>query len=110
MSELVAWLTQILDEDEAYASGIGRPDGHYPDPYDPGSPLHHQSLLADIAAKRAIIERYNEVRTRPAGPDAYVNGIGMARVESFEMVVETLASAYADRSGYREDWREAWER
>jgi hypothetical protein len=66
---------------------------------------HPASVLARIAADRKILERYNTVRTIPLGPDGFANSINMAQLLELEWVLKRMAEPYADRPGYREEWR-----
>lgn len=101
--DLVEWLTKLLDEDEAWASSFGGLDDPYPDPHEPGCPAHHDSLLADIAAKRTIIAMH------------FANGrniLGYPVCDACTPLkpvpcptLRLLALAYSDRPGYHEEWR-----
>lgn len=66
-------------------------------------------VLAQVAAHRAILEQYEQARARlrdaPAW-DRWLNeGAGEAVVEALEHTVRHLATMYADRDGWREEWR-----
>jgi uncharacterized protein DUF6221 len=102
--DIAAWLTGVWDEDEAQAAATGQPDGYYPDPYDPGSPMHHESVLARIGADRQILALHSGSAPWCAwsqdGNDTHLIGdpCDTARL---------LALPYADRPGYQESWRPA---
>jgi hypothetical protein len=63
-------------------------------------------VLADIAAKRRIIERYNSVSNLGSGrgpaTDPYI-----VATDLLESVMKWLAEPFADRPGYDEAWRPA---
>jgi len=135
VSDLVAWLTSILDEDEQRVrdaiapSGwdgtpkfYGADTGAYRDDW--GLHTYHvapERVLADIAAKRAIFERLADLeadrKSVQADYAAWVHNQhdpGFAarfqerernEIDGLRQAVRLLASAYADRPGYREEWR-----
>lgn len=97
--ELITWLRGVLDEDEARYRPLVE-DWQHPEVWDGGDAvddLHHwRWQLADIAAKRAILDEYDggdppTDKPRPA--------YGLWRA------AKHLAMAYADRPGYRDKWR-----
>jgi hypothetical protein len=122
VSDLVAWLTKILDEEELRA-----PSEHYVSPEsalyscpesrtepfgdlewgagtcDCGLAVRRTRMLADIAAKRAIITRYVEVNDWVTA--GHYNDEFASEQIGLETALEILASAYADRPGYDESWR-----
>ena len=125
--DLAAWLTQIWDEQEKAAraafsnqadpeEGWGE-DGRAVTPHvgvihEDVQRAHvvawHPGVVLDrIAADRLILARFEAVRNAPMGPDAFANGVGMARFAELEAVVKHLALPHADRPGYREEWRVA---
>lgn len=161
-ADLVAWLTQILDEDEALAKDanvkqddpvwwVSRVAMSWPQSYtvrskqdnrpiarvedvagdedtditgilDGGSVAAHIALhdpaavLADIAAKRAIITAYVEAQQAyetvrgtfdgDNSPGAKLEVFGYAQAAAGLLTaVRLLASAYAARPGYDESWR-----
>jgi hypothetical protein len=125
VDDLVTWLRGVLDEDEAEVRDSRMPSGEAP--YD--EPvwwlpdwLTKAALLADIAAKRAILDLHRkttEVHHRE--PFDYLTGEPQStRVEEASCdscgwasenptsaceTVRLLASAYKDRPGYRDEWR-----
>lgn len=119
MSELVEWLTKILDEDEEvardadgahYFLDYGAETGEYLDRF-PAS-----AALADIAAKRAIIALHGLVEMHIAFIDDELTGdhwcVVCGSVDDAPVAwpcdtLRLLTSAYADRHGYREEWRPA---
>jgi len=111
--DLVRWLGEQLDTDaktaEPYAEKavhardcVMLPDGfHVTYPCDCGVP---ERILADIEAKRALINKYTESEEsldRWTCPD--MSDVG--RAEGLGTAIALLAVSYADRPGYREDWR-----
>lgn len=155
MSDLVEWLTTILDEDERAAravkplGSVGLMDGKsYPDTFghsrdsrasedgypktlsDAGAQAHFErhepsAVLADVAAKRAIIALHDgshsctELITgtysddwpefmpwgKPGDHWQHPSNEHMPDSDSPCPTLCALASAYADRDGYRKDWR-----
>lgn len=112
MADLVAWLTQILDEDEKRVQGALSADylGEKPRFYGVDTGAHRddwglhtfhvapERVLADIAAKRAIIALHDdqhECSDLSASDWPYLGC----------QTLRLLASAYADRPGYRDEWR-----
>jgi Family of unknown function (DUF6221) len=134
VSDLVAWLTQIWDEQEkacreaqeaidTYTATAGQGDlelrwmlqlrhgGVFQAGWDmPGPPTPAQDL-ARIAANRKILAWCAEreriyvgtVGDDPSDPKNYVPGGLKHPADS--VVLRLLASAYADRPGFREEWR-----
>lgn len=126
-SGLVEWLTKILDEDEALARhvGIEHGSGWYGGGGSVGSaesmyiavgPWSGEldaetttfiaksgpsAVLADIAAKRAILGIYRDFLEGPMPTSAWESG----QLKAIAKAVSHIASAYADRDGYREEWR-----
>ena len=141
MSDLVAWLTKILDEDEAIAGNDLTP-GPWTVQYEcPEGEHHHDwdevwvagrmrstvggfnerytcgprdaahvvrwqptAVLADIAAKRAIIDEY-VARDKDAdlmlGPDC----LRQQEWSGLRLAVQIIATGYATRPGYRDEWK-----
>jgi len=67
-----------------------------------GSPAR---VIADVAAKRAILDRYDDARSR-AEDDEYPTIEALQQIREYEdFVIPNLAVAYADRPGWREAWR-----
>ncbi|MGW9401456.1 DUF6221 family protein [Streptomyces sp. NPDC055642] len=61
-------------------------------------------VLREIDAKRRVLDWYKQraaVDSRGEDPDDYENVTG----STLETVVQMLALPYADRPGYREEWR-----
>jgi hypothetical protein len=102
--ELVTWLRGVLDEDET-ALDSQHPFGcnAYPVGADDEFDLTRcdcrvKARLADIAAKRAILKMH-----RPE-PGQHPDFCGFDLHELPCLTIRLLASAYADRSGYRREW------
>jgi hypothetical protein len=109
MSDLVAWLTQILDEDEARYRTDAGPEEHREQALN--SPDLNESYivseairkLEDISAKRVIVahaERW--FRTLHETPEGWTEKTCTAYRMAMEWTLRQLASAYADRPGYDE--------
>lgn len=99
MSELVEWLTKVLDEDErGFKFRIDQERNPQVEQLQMwGRPLA-EMMLADVAAKRAIIGLH-------MGGVSYPEDCGLCNEGMPCGTVRHLASAYADRSGYNESWR-----
>lgn len=110
MSDLVVWLTTILDEDEQMADlghGLGGKSLTYfeADEFF-GIEVNSNWLRADIAAKRAIIEAAsNAITTAPERGYDFDSEQERAQATVWEQVLRLLASGYAARPGYDETWR-----
>lgn len=102
-AELVQWLRGVLRQVEAehrLAKALAERDGLKVDLYAP------PWIPADIAAKRAILDLHAEAM----GTDFHGNCPGTWVGYSDDPAepcptLRLLASAYADRPGYREEWR-----
>lgn len=95
MADMITWLWACLDEDEAAArSWLERSGRLEASVWAANAIQHHIWVLADIAAKRAILD-YAERH----GSTALMLSIAM------DQIVRLLASAYAARPGYRDEWR-----
>lgn len=120
VSDLVEWLTKILNEDEETARAaqevMRRNDGttqlrtrdlleQMPAAYQKFSYRWiAPRVLADIAAKQAIIELHQQGGTIP--PHCWICQGSMPQGWAYPCeTLRLLASAYADRSGYDESWR-----
>lgn len=95
MGELIDFLTACIDEDEAAAFG-NDPAGYVMMAVGDriGTTVGGRRLRAECAAKRAIVEHL--------APEV---GRGYATSEQAEGVLMVLAQPYADRPGWREEWR-----
>lgn len=111
MDELVVWLRAQLDEDERIARAATQgewvwsrefvtPPGYHHrtvGPLEPGDAAYIAAwdparVLREIEAKRRIVDRYAWLREHgDTGGTAWV--------------LPLLALPYADRPGYREEWR-----
>lgn len=128
MDELITWLRGVLDEDErlvlmlpraewtwernrAATLRIGETDVDVSDVRWAAHIERHDpaSVLADIAAKRAILGLHNgDYPYDPDdGPGNYSWTARCQECHSEEpcKTLRLLASAYADRPGYLEEWR-----
>lgn len=107
--ELVEWLLVVLDEHEEVAQREQRsaPDWDRVAGYADSTLVQMMSpaaVLADIAAKRVIIELHESYASeKHSGPSCWVCGPG-----GFPFPCQTLralASAFAHCPGYLEEWR-----
>lgn len=110
MSELVEWLRARLDEDEA---AIGGTPGMVMR-LRPSTRRFADLLLADIAAKRAILGAGGpHVGHEDCEVGEHIQFPGWESATCSDncgpdvwwAVVKHLATAYADRPGYQESWR-----
>ena len=125
---IAVWLGDILDEDETAARTeldlaapyIANPEltveyqwarltrhsnGTYGSLFVPGAPSPQQ-VLAHIAADRQILDAYYEAVGWSEGDLDDLDGWAADTVvRHLARVVKMVASAYADRPGYREEWR-----
>ncbi|WP_420031997.1 DUF6221 family protein [Streptomyces sp. cg28] len=62
-------------------------------------------VLRETDAKRRILARLGTTLTEAASPDHLVKGPARMALLVMEPVAKDLAAAYADRPGYREEWR-----
>jgi hypothetical protein len=95
--ELVAWLRRQLDEDELAWEMVAARDVvemlH-------GEPLAPR-VLADIKAKRAILDSYQWYIDNADRPFAYERA---GEMQLAERHVRLLAQPFAGRPGWREEW------
>jgi hypothetical protein len=128
MDELVKWLREQLDEDERIANAVGfanietgeylwesrylilqgdaggeskvttELDGELAEHVARHDPAR---VLREIEAKREALAHFERIRqhTRQGG-EAYVLAEGAVSKQ-----IQIMATAYADRPGYREEWR-----
>jgi hypothetical protein len=114
MDELVRWLREQLDDDEQVAQDAAWPSGHWKRDaiscvvdadtkalviYGEGTPSSSQAdhivrwdparALAEVDAKRRILDE----------------AIRLMGYDGEFQFLEMLALPYADRAGYREEWR-----
>jgi hypothetical protein len=89
--DLITWLRAQLDEDERVARAFAaRLDAHL---FETGwGPAR---VLAEVDAKRRILDLM--MPGRPVYPGAYG--------QAYRDVLRLLALPYADRDGYRDEWR-----
>lgn len=111
MNELTTWLRVQLDEDERIARAAHPKLGFVLGFVEIGSPeidadeahianWDAERVLAEIAAKRAILDAYERADAAAEFPNRE-GGIA----EGLEDAVRLLAQPYAGRDGWREEWR-----
>jgi hypothetical protein len=108
-SDLVTWLRSQLDEDERGAreadAGFWYMDGHSPAVAEHIARWFPTRVLAEVEAKRRILDRYDDCRVRLEDPDYSVVEAAEQLREYEDFVLPALALPYADRPGYREgEW------
>lgn len=109
MDGLVAWLRAQLDEDEA-SEWPHRPKCQMLQPVPDGFPFGTLSCncdaddrwLREVEAKRRILD---EVLPQIEANDETVNGEYSCFEDNATPLLQLLALPYADRAGYREEWR-----
>jgi hypothetical protein len=130
MDELVRWLGEQLDHDEAVARAAGGPwrelsaNWVVAVPADGTSKGDHRvamvlvaderahivahdpaRVLREVNAKRQILKMADEATRQAESRDYLVNGPAKMMLTCLQPVLLHLATAYADRPGYREEWR-----
>jgi hypothetical protein len=88
-TDLDVWLREQLDEDERVARAAATP----------GSRWDPARALAEVEAKRRIIDLYEAQSARQ-----YENAMEEDRTWVLESAVRALTLPYADRPGYRPEW------
>lgn len=135
MDDLVAWLRQQLDEDERvalaaaqlaqtrdwWASAEGKVHdanaegyrnllggenawsldeiGEHIARWDPAR------VLAEVEAKRRVLDRYEDALARCDDPDESQLAAGIQVSEYEDWIIPQLAQPYAGQPGWREEWR-----
>ncbi len=100
--DIVDWLTAQLDTDERATIGrtIAREIGVAPFPADP------PGVLADIDAKQAIIKRHHYQRDPAYDRDDHIGWrCAQCDTEYPCPTLKMLTWAYAERPGFRQEWR-----
>lgn len=116
VEDLAAWLTAIWDEEERAAQGVVdryAPDDasiYLEDPWPEEAAylpyIKPASMLARIAADRSILARYQRACLRADDPteDEQVRYEWGVIASTYEEVLCELASAQADRPGFKPEW------
>ncbi|WP_338704296.1 DUF6221 family protein (plasmid) [Streptomyces sp. Q6] len=121
MDDLVQWLGKQLDEDERVARGTGE-EGRRGEPFrvfagesgagviGPGVVEHiarHSParVLREVDAKRQVLAIVQVHIDAAASTDYMLSGPAKMALVVLKPVVVALAMPYADRPGYREEWR-----
>lgn len=112
MDDLTAFLNARLDEDEAAANEVHLPrtcgsvdrDGDFdPDPVWCGC-KYPSRVLREVAAKRAILYRYEDCLDRMEHPD-YPQSVARDQAREYEdFILPNLATAWSDHPDYRQEW------
>ena len=105
MRELVKWLHEQLDgeaEDVEESRALSPDDLHWSMP----SWLHRRRLMAEIEAKRQILDAYvRELEDYEQYKDDAHVWASSRESDTLERVVRLLAVPYAEDPGYRDEWR-----
>lgn len=100
MDDLVTWLRGIWNEDEAaLRTWLGNL------PADSGAADWVRRWLADLDAKRRILDRYADAVARQGEWQESPTAADVVATEYEDWVLRQLALPYADRPGYRDEWR-----
>jgi len=100
VTDLVAWLREQIDEDEwAWQMVAAR---------DVVEMLHGEPLaprmLAEVAAKRAILDGCEETLAGEDSWDPMIEGGSGEEFVLAKFVIRQLAQPFAGRPGWREEW------
>ncbi|WP_367128302.1 DUF6221 family protein [Saccharothrix sp. HUAS TT1] len=93
MNDLVTWLRGQLARDEQTAQAMSHAIEHLESRWSPAR------LLADVAAKRAILDQWESLASAPADTP----GIDLVRQELGHAVL-ALTLPYRNQRGYRQEW------
>ncbi len=125
MDDLVQWLGEQLDGEAADAQDCVTSNGRWRamgesvlsddnaevvtmcDLSDAAHIARHDParVLREIDAKRQVLAMAQARIEEAASPDFMVNGPAKVALVVLEPVLKSLATVYADRPGYREEWR-----
>ncbi|MFE6893956.1 DUF6221 family protein [Streptomyces sp. NPDC057694] len=124
MHDLVRWLGAQLDADTRRASSLHALDcdihaylqGHLESVKAAMSMFHEAPgavcdcgvparVLREVDAERRILARFRDALTEAESPDHLVSGPARTALLVVEPIAKDLAAVYADRPGYREEWR-----
>lgn len=112
----VAWLTYRKDSGEmlytTVAAEVGHGDVWIADGRELAPPASAMvvydpaRVLADVAAKRAVIELYETARTALEASDGTIlAGTAKLNLRAYGNALRALAAAYASRPGFKPEWR-----
>jgi hypothetical protein len=104
--ELVEFLRQRLDEDEAAAKAwlpIGNPDAAQREHIARHDPAR---VLREVDSKRRIVEQYEAMQAGvEAAAGTILAGAAKVRLGAYKFALKCLALPYADHPDYDEKWR-----
>ena len=114
VDNLVTWLRVQLDEDERIAGELGELD--YVAEGGLGSVAGWSLIdylkrfgsaraLAEVDAKRNVLDRYADAQARQTDPEYSWSDADVQVSEYEDWILPALALPYADRPGYRDEWR-----
>ncbi|MGJ3223773.1 DUF6221 family protein [Micromonospora aurantiaca (nom. illeg.)] len=102
MDDLVIWLRQQLDDDEQAAVAAGHASHFYDcsgECFDHHERWDDARVLAEVEAKRRLLRQF-ELRGNAVRATVQPSTGGV-----WDDLLRMLALPYADRPGYREQWR-----
>lgn len=104
--DLVVWLRGVLDEEEAAAKLLCRNAQEVRRTLQGKVERMAAGVLADIAAKRGILDLRDAMAAGVEAADGtMLSGATKVRLGAYDNTIRLVASVYADRPGYREEWR-----
>lgn len=108
MDDLVSFLKARLDVAEQVAraskGSYWYPDGHSPEAIAFMNLFDEDAMLADIAAKREILDEYR-LWADDDSRDYDQSQTAVDRTAALEEVVKLLAQPYAGHADFRSEWR-----
>lgn len=111
VDDLVAWLGAQLKEDERVARAQDEHLSGHDRPLDLADPTDPARVLADVAAKRKILDQFWDTSATfkhfLADEDAGMPKLIALRAKQVALldVLRALAEPYAGRPGWRPEWR-----
>lgn len=112
MEDLALWLEIQISKDEQV---VGAVDGRFPldsrilegaESNDNALMISYERMAAECASKRKIVSDFLALLHASRGPGSY-NAQLVAQVHALAITLEALALPYADRAGYRAEWRQS---
>ncbi len=101
--DLIAFLRARLDERERRIAELRQLSAEDQGFDEPWKPEGHDPALADVAAKRQIVELYAEHAEYDDPDNSYEHASG--RICGLGEAVRLLALPYAEHPAYRDEWK-----